>query len=67
MLQFDGGKLIKMGFAVNEDLIFVSEDGKAYIYDLFGTFKKQFSLSMVSVVVFLIISNALCKFLDIKL
>ena len=37
-----------MGFALNEDLICVSEDGKAFIYDLFGTFKTQFSLSMVS-------------------
>ena len=40
---------MKMGVSINEDLICVSEDGKAFIYDLFGTFKKQFSLSMVGV------------------
>eukprot|EP00795_Rhopilema_esculentum_P014842 gene14842-5965_t len=42
----DGGRLVKIGFAVNEDLICVSENGHAYIYDLFGNFQRQFSLGM---------------------
>lgn len=39
-----------MGFSVNEDLICISEDGKAYVYGLFGNFKRQFSLGMVSLI-----------------
>eukprot|EP00794_Sanderia_malayensis_P003165 gene3165-3634_t len=44
--NWDGGRLIKMGFSVNEDLICVAEEGKAYTYDMFGNFKKQFALGM---------------------
>eukprot|EP00112_Aurelia_sp_Birch-Aquarium-sp1_P019595 Seg4875.2 transcript_id=Seg4875.2/GoldUCD/mRNA.D3Y31 product="Vacuolar protein sorting-associated protein 16" protein_id=Seg4875.2/GoldUCD/D3Y31 len=44
--SWDCGRLVQMGFSVNEDLICISEDGKAYVYGLFGNFKRQFSLGM---------------------
>ncbi|XP_066928946.1 vacuolar protein sorting-associated protein 16 homolog [Clytia hemisphaerica] len=41
--KWDGGKLIQMGWSSSEELICVSEDGAVFMYDMFGSYIKQFS------------------------
>ena len=43
-----------MGWSNCEDLICIAEDGAVYIYDMFGTFQRQFSLGLVCFDIFLI-------------
>ena len=38
-----------MGWSNVEELVCVAEDGAVYVYDMFGDFKKQFTLGLVSV------------------
>jgi len=45
-VKWDGGKLIKMGWSNVEELVCVAEDGAVYVYDMFGDFKKQFTLGL---------------------
>lgn len=48
LFQWDGGRLIEMGWSNCEELICIAEDGAVYVYDMFGTFQRQFSLGLVS-------------------
>ncbi|XP_022100529.1 vacuolar protein sorting-associated protein 16 homolog [Acanthaster planci] len=42
--RWDSGKLLHMGWSSSEDLLCVQEDGTALVYDIFGSFKRNFSL-----------------------
>jgi len=45
-LKWEGGRLIKMGWSNSEELICIAEDGAVYLYDMFGVYKRQFSLGL---------------------
>ncbi|XP_038126852.1 vacuolar protein sorting-associated protein 16 homolog isoform X2 [Cyprinodon tularosa] len=38
------GPVVHLGWSVNDELLCVQEDGTVLIYDLFGTFKRHFSM-----------------------
>ncbi|XP_047136937.2 vacuolar protein sorting-associated protein 16 homolog isoform X1 [Hydra vulgaris] len=42
-IKWDGGKIVKMAWSNQEDLLIVSDVGVMYIYDMFGMYKKESS------------------------
>lgn len=36
--------MVHLGWSVNDELLCVQEDGTVLIYDLFGSFKRHFSM-----------------------
>ena len=48
-LQWNSGKIKKMGWSNTEDLLFVQDDGVVIVYDYFLNFKRTFGMGQVSV------------------
>lgn len=46
--QWKSGPLVQLGWTVSDELLCVQEDGSVLIYDLFGSFKRHFSMGQVS-------------------
>ena len=46
-LQWSSGRIMKMGWSIMEDLLFVQEDGVVLVYDMFLAFKRTFSMGQV--------------------
>lgn len=44
--KWEGGTLITMGWSNKEELICISDDGSVRIYDMFGTYIRQFTIGM---------------------
>uniref|UniRef100_A0A4W6G197 Vacuolar protein sorting-associated protein 16 homolog n=1 Tax=Lates calcarifer TaxID=8187 RepID=A0A4W6G197_LATCA len=42
------GPVVQLGWTVSDELLCVQEDGSVLIYDLFGSFKRHFSMGQVS-------------------
>ncbi|XP_033625342.1 vacuolar protein sorting-associated protein 16 homolog [Asterias rubens] len=42
--RWDSGQLLQMGWSSREDLLCVQDDGTVLVYDIFGTFQRNFSL-----------------------
>lgn len=47
MFQWNSGTIVKMGWTIMEDLLFVQDDGVVLVYDMFLTFKRTFSMGQV--------------------
>ena len=45
--QWSSGRIMKMGWSIMEDLLFVQEDGVVLVYDMFLAFKRTFSMGQV--------------------
>ena len=45
--QWSSGRIVKMGWTIMEDLLFVQEDGVVLVYDMFLAFKRTFSMGQV--------------------
>lgn len=45
--QWKSGPVKQLGWTVSDDLLCVQEDGTVLIYDLFGGFKRHFSMGNV--------------------
>jgi vacuolar protein sorting-associated protein 16 len=45
--QWNSGTLLRVGWSCCEDLVCVQDDGSVLIYDLFGNFKKTFTMGQV--------------------
>ncbi|KAL8612978.1 hypothetical protein ACOMHN_001061 [Nucella lapillus] len=43
-MRWSSGRIVKMGWTIMEDLLFVQEDGVVLVYDMFLTFQKTFSM-----------------------
>jgi len=43
-IRWNSGNLLKMGWSCVEDLVCVQDDGSVLIYDIFGSFKKTFTM-----------------------
>ena len=43
-IRWNSGNLLKMGWSCVEDLVCVQDDGSVLIYDVFGSFKKTFTM-----------------------
>ena len=39
---------MQMGWSNTEDLVCIGDRGDVYVYDMFGSYKRQFSLGLVS-------------------
>ena len=48
-LQWNSGRIKKMGWSNTEDLLFVQDDGVVIVYDYFLNFKRTFGMGQVSV------------------
>lgn len=48
--QWKSGPVVQLGWTVTDDLLCIQEDGSVLIYDLFGSFKRHFSMGQVSLV-----------------
>lgn len=46
--QWKSGPVVQLGWTVSDELLCVQEDGSVLIYDLFGSFKRHFSMGQVS-------------------
>lgn len=46
--QWKSGPLVHLGWTVTDELLCIQEDGSVLIYDLFGSFKRHFSMGQVS-------------------
>ena len=46
-LQWNSGKIKKMGWSNTEDLLFVQDDGVVIVYDYFLNFKRTFGMGQV--------------------
>lgn len=46
--QWKSGPLVQLGWTVTDELLCIQEDGSVLIYDLFGSFKRHFSMGQVS-------------------
>jgi Vps16, N-terminal region len=46
--QWNSGNLLHMGWSNVEDLLCIQDDGTVLVYDLFGSFKRQFSMGQVT-------------------
>lgn len=46
--QWKSGPLVQLGWTVADELLCIQEDGSVLIYDLFGSFKRHFSMGQVS-------------------
>ncbi|KAI4793360.1 hypothetical protein KUCAC02_032775 [Chaenocephalus aceratus] len=46
-LQWKSGPVVQVGWTVSDELLLVQEDGSVLIYDVFGTFKRHFSMGQV--------------------
>lgn len=40
--------MVQLGWTVTDELLCIQEDGSVLIYDLFGSFKRHFSMGQVS-------------------
>lgn len=40
--------MVHLGWSVSDELLCIQEDGTVLIYDLFGSFKRHFSMGQVS-------------------
>ena len=47
VVQWNSGNVIQLGWSGSEDLLCVQDDGSILVYDLFGTFKRTFSMGQV--------------------
>ena len=47
-MQWNSGPIMKMGWSVSEDLLFVRDDGVVLVYDLFLNFERTFSMGQVT-------------------
>lgn len=47
VFQWKSGPVVHLGWSVNDELLCVQEDGTVLIYDLFGSFKRHFSMGQV--------------------
>lgn len=45
--QWKSGPVVQLGWTVCDDLLCIQEDGTVLIYDLFGSFKRHFSMGQV--------------------
>ena len=43
-IRWNSGNLLKMGWSCVEDLVCVQDDGSVLVYDIFGSFKKTFTM-----------------------
>ncbi|CAH1775290.1 unnamed protein product [Owenia fusiformis] len=43
-IRWNSGHVIAMGWSVTEDLLCIQDDGVVLVYDIFGTFKRTFSM-----------------------
>ncbi|XP_025080748.1 vacuolar protein sorting-associated protein 16 homolog [Pomacea canaliculata] len=43
-IRWNSGTIVKMGWTIMEDLLFVQDDGVVLVYDMFLTFKRTFSM-----------------------
>lgn len=39
--------MVQLGWSISDELLCVQEDGSVLIYDLFGSFKRHFSMGQV--------------------
>lgn len=46
--QWNSGRVIQLGWSGSEDLLCVQDDGSVLVYDIFGTFKRTFSMGQVT-------------------
>uniref|UniRef100_A0A3Q3IFB9 Vacuolar protein sorting-associated protein 16 homolog n=1 Tax=Monopterus albus TaxID=43700 RepID=A0A3Q3IFB9_MONAL len=44
VFQWKSGPVVQLGWTVSDELLCVQEDGSVLIYDLFGSFKRHFSM-----------------------
>ena len=58
--QWTSGRIMKMGWTIMEDLLFVQDDGVVVVYDMFLGFKRTFSMGQVSGE-FLMVLKLLCS------
>lgn len=42
--QWKNGKVVEIGWSINEDVVFVTDDGSVLVYNTFGEFLKVFSM-----------------------
>lgn len=47
-LQWKSGIVVHIGWTTNEDLLCIQDDGTVLIHNIFGTFKRHFSMGNVS-------------------
>ena len=47
-LQWNSGRVLQLGWSCTEDLLCVQDDGSVLVYDIFGTFKRTFSMGQAS-------------------
>lgn len=45
--QWKSGVVKQLGWTISDDLLCVQEDGTVLVYDLFGSFKRHFSMGNV--------------------
>lgn len=64
--QWKSGPLVQLGWTVTDELLCIQEDGSVLIYDLFGSFKRHFSMGQVSLLRKLTTKNFTCWILRIK-
>lgn len=50
-LQWNSGRIKKMGWSHTEDLLCVQDDGIVLVYDIFLNFKQQFGMGQVREVI----------------
>ena len=47
-VQWNSGRIKKLGWTYTEDLLCVQDDGTVLVYDIFLNFKRQFGMGQVS-------------------
>ena len=47
LYQWNSGKVIQLGWSSSEDLLCIQDDGVILVYDIFGNFKRTFSMGQV--------------------
>lgn len=45
--QWKSGPVVHLGWTVTDELLCIQEDGSVLIYDMFGSFKRHFSMGQV--------------------